>query len=74
MCVIFNSVSWEPLYLIYQVLYQSSGTNWSYHGYMKIVSLIEMALNVIVYMQSFWSYFFIIYERASRFSYNESNI
>jgi len=57
MCVIVNSVSWELLYLIYQVLYQSSGTNWSYHRCMKIVSLTEVALCVIVYMQFFWHTF-----------------
>jgi hypothetical protein len=48
---VVNSVSWEPLYLIYQVLFQSSDTNLSYHRCMKIVFLTEVVLCVIVYMQ-----------------------
>jgi hypothetical protein len=56
--MIINSISWKQLYLIYQVLYQSSGTNWSYHRCMKIVSLTEMALCVIVYMH-FLPYFLL---------------
>ena len=45
--------SWKPLYLIFQVLYQSSGTNWPYHSCMQIFPLIKVALYVIVYMQFF---------------------
>jgi len=63
MCMISNSVSWEPLYLIYQVLYQSSGTSWSYRRCMKIASLIEVALYVIVYMQFFFGHTFSLFTK-----------
>ena len=76
MCMICNSLSWEPLNLI-QVLYQSCDHKFVIsqvreNSIFNKSGTLRDSLHAGFFF--FLPYFFISYERASRFSCHESNI